>query len=64
MNQNLSGVGSTNRRSHMGNQKKTPKKNAKKNVKTRDLKPKKDVKGGDGPSENISLTYGGIQHRY
>jgi len=48
----------------MGNQKKTPKKNAKKNVKTRDLKPKKDVKGGDGPSENISLTYGGIQHRY
>ena len=24
---------------------------------TRDLKPKKDAKGGDGPSENISFNF-------
>ena len=33
-------------------------------VEIRDLKPKKDVKGGDGPSENISLTYGSIKYKH
>jgi hypothetical protein len=30
----------------------------------RDLKPKKDAKGGDGPTESISLTYGTIHKQY
>jgi type VI protein secretion system component Hcp len=48
----------------MENQKKTPKKDAKKNAKVRDLKPKKDAKGGDGPTETISLNFGRIEHKY
>jgi len=40
----------------------TSKKNAKKNPKLRDLKPKKDANGG--VSENISLSFGRTKPEY
>ncbi len=49
----------------MNQQPKTEKKQkAKSKVQIRDLKPKKDSKGGDGPTENLSLNYGRIEHRH
>ena len=42
----------------MSQRRKTEKKPKTKNkVQTRDLKPKKDTKGGDGPTENISFNF-------
>jgi hypothetical protein len=49
----------------MNQEPKTAKKpNTKSKAQIRDLKPKKDPKGSDGPSENCTLTYGRTHPQY
>jgi hypothetical protein len=42
--------------------KKTKKQKTKSKIQARDLKPKNDAKGGDGPTGSISFNFGGIKY--